>query len=83
MLLAALGPLTLTGCERIFRDMYDQPKLKTATGTPLFADGLASRPPPPGALPIALGEIAANTSGTRGRAPSPRSTTPTPDRPAR
>ena len=59
--------LALGGCERIFRDMYDQPKLKTATSTPLFADGLASRPPPPGSLPIAQGEVAANSSGRRGR----------------
>jgi mono/diheme cytochrome c family protein len=60
--------LALGGCERMFRDMYDQPKLKTATSTPLFSDGLASRPPPPGSLPLALGEAAANSSGRRGQA---------------
>jgi mono/diheme cytochrome c family protein len=65
--IAALG-LSLAACEPTFRDMYDQPKQKTATGTPLFADGLATRPPPPDSVPIALGEAAANSSGRAGRA---------------
>lgn len=61
-----LAGLSLAGCERMFRDMYDQPKLGPAAHTPLFRDGLASRPPPPGSLPVALGEAAADTSGRHG-----------------
>jgi mono/diheme cytochrome c family protein len=66
-LLGALAAcLALAGCERAMRDMYDQPRLKTAATTPLFADGLASRPPPPGAEAYSSGETAANASGRRG-----------------
>jgi mono/diheme cytochrome c family protein len=64
---AASVSLALAACEPTFRDMYDQPKQKTATGTPLFADGLATRPPVPDSVPLALGEAAANTSGRGGR----------------
>lgn len=63
----AMGSLVLVACEPTFRDMYDQPKQKTATGTPIFADGLATRPPVPDALPVSIGEAAANTSGRAGR----------------
>lgn len=62
----ALACVALAGCERMFRDMYDQPKLKTATSSPLFADGLASRPPPPGSVAATLGTRAADSSGRRG-----------------
>jgi mono/diheme cytochrome c family protein len=64
---SVLAGLALAGCEPIFRDMYDQPKQKTASSTPLFADGLATRPPAPDSVPRALGEVAANTSGTHGQ----------------
>ena len=60
--------VALGGCERFMRDMYDQPKLKTGATTPLFADGLASRPPPPGAEAYSSGEAAADSSGRRGAA---------------
>jgi mono/diheme cytochrome c family protein len=63
----AIAALALAGCEPTFRDMYDQPKQKTATGTALFSDGLATRPPVPGSVPVAIGEAAANTSGRGGR----------------
>lgn len=65
---AVAASLGLAGCERVMRDMYDQPKLKTNATSPLFADGEASRPPPPGAVARATGEAAANASGRRGGA---------------
>jgi mono/diheme cytochrome c family protein len=64
--------LALAGCEQVFRGMYDQPKLKAAATSPLFADGQASRLPPPGSLPVTIGEAAANSSGQRGAAPLAR-----------
>lgn len=66
LLVAATMLLGLGGCERVFRNMYDQPKLKTNATSPLFADGEASRLPPAGSVASALGDAAANSSGRRG-----------------
>jgi mono/diheme cytochrome c family protein len=68
--LAALlaSALALAGCERVMRDMYEQPKQLPATASPLFADGLASRPPPPGSVAHAQGDLAATSSGREGEA---------------
>lgn len=68
LIVAMTATLGLAGCERVVRNMYDQPKLKTNATSPLFADGEASRPPPPGSVPAATGEPAANSSGRRGGA---------------
>jgi mono/diheme cytochrome c family protein len=67
----ALAPLlaaclALAGCERVMRDMYDQPKQPPATSSPLFDDGLASRAPPPGSVARARGDLAATSSGRLG-----------------
>ncbi|MGH8797589.1 MAG: c-type cytochrome [Caldimonas sp.] len=57
-----------SGCERLMRDMYEQPKLKAATTSPLFDDGLASRPPPRGSVARAKGDLAATSGGRLGGA---------------
>ena len=62
----AIAVLSLAGCERLMRGMYEQPKLKTAATSPLFADTLASRPPPPGSIARSIGEPASDSSGVRG-----------------
>jgi mono/diheme cytochrome c family protein len=59
--------LTLPGCERLARDMYEQPRLDPGEGSPLFADGRASRAPPPGSVAHATGDLAASSSGRRGQ----------------
>lgn len=56
----------LAGCERTFRDMYDQPKRGPMQPSPLFDNGMSSRPPPAGAVPLASGETAGSSSGRRG-----------------
>ena len=58
--------LALGGCNRFLREMYDQPKLTSLKTSPLFADGMASRLPPPEAVPHSLGVAAAVSSGRRG-----------------
>jgi mono/diheme cytochrome c family protein len=58
--------LPLAGCERAMRDMYQQPRYDPGETSPLFANGKASRPPPPGAVPVAIGDLAATSSGRRG-----------------
>ncbi len=58
--------VALASCERVMRDMYEQPKELPATGSSLFANGLASRPPPPGSVAHAKGDLAATSSGREG-----------------
>jgi mono/diheme cytochrome c family protein len=67
-LAAAALALALTGCERTMRDMYAQPRLGPDAASPLFADGKGSRPPPPGSLPCAEGDLAQTSGGRRGAA---------------
>jgi len=57
----------LAGCERTMKDMYVQPKLGPDAASPLFPDGKASRPPPPGSVAVASGELALASSGRHGR----------------
>ena len=64
-LLAAAG--ALAGCERTMKDMYTQPRLGPDAASPLWADGKGSRPPPPGSVPVAMGDLAQTSSGRRGR----------------
>ncbi|HET8749043.1 MAG TPA: cytochrome c [Ramlibacter sp.] len=59
--------LTLAGCERLMHDMYEQPRYGPDAASPLFADGRAERPPPPGSVPAAMGTLAATSSGHLGR----------------
>jgi mono/diheme cytochrome c family protein len=67
-LLALIAALPLAGCERLMHNMYDQPRLDPGEASPLFPDGLASRLPPPGSVPRAMGDTAATTSGRDGQA---------------
>ena len=42
----------LAGCEKIARNMYDQPRYKPFAASTLFPDGSSARPPVPGTLSI-------------------------------
>ena len=64
---AIVAACALAGCERTMKDMYVQPKLGPDAPSPLWADGKGSRPPPPGSVPIAMGDLAQTSSGRRGR----------------
>jgi len=65
--LLASAALALAGCERTMKNMYVQPKLGPDAASPLFADGKGSRPPPPGTVPVAMGDLAKTSSGQHGR----------------
>ena len=67
MLLALALLLALAGCERAMHDMYRQPRFDPGESTPLFSNGSADRPPPPGSVPVAAGTLAMTSSGRKGR----------------
>ena len=58
LLLCALATLALTSCERGMHEMYDQPKYKPLTSSPLWPDGNSSRPQVPGTQPYSAGALA-------------------------
>ena len=58
---------SLSGCERQVRSMYQQPRYDPGEASALFADGKAARPPPPGSVAAASGDLAGTSSGRRGR----------------
>ncbi len=62
----ACTALALTGCERLMHNMYQQARLDPGEASPLFADGRADRPPPPGSVPMAAGVLAMTSSGRKG-----------------
>ncbi|HSD00139.1 MAG TPA: cytochrome c [Casimicrobiaceae bacterium] len=70
-----IGAVVATsGCERTFRDMYDQPRYKPLAASPLWPDGRASRPPVKGTVARSQGTLAGTTSGRLGEiARSPQS----------
>jgi mono/diheme cytochrome c family protein len=66
--LAVALVLQLTACERTFRDMYDQPRYKPLAASPVWPDGRASRPEPPGSIARSEGTVAGASSGRKGTA---------------
>jgi mono/diheme cytochrome c family protein len=60
---ALLLPLLAAGCTRVSNDMADQPRYDPATSSPAFADQQATRPPVPGTVAHARGDVAAMSSG--------------------
>jgi mono/diheme cytochrome c family protein len=66
-LLLLAAACALAGCERTMKDMYVQPRLGPDAASPLWADGKGSRLPPPGSVPVAVGDRVRTSSGRRGR----------------
>ena len=64
--LALCTLMLLAGCERTFRDMYDQPRYKPLAQSALWSDGRASRPPVAGTVPRSEGTFAGTSSGRLG-----------------
>jgi mono/diheme cytochrome c family protein len=64
--LAAVAALALAGCEKLMRNMYDQPRYKPMHASPLFGDGSAARAPVPGTIAAAEGTLAGTSSGRAG-----------------
>jgi mono/diheme cytochrome c family protein len=62
-LAAVLAALSLCGCERSFRDMYDQPRYKPLAASTLWPDGRSARPAVPGTVARSEGTFAGTSSG--------------------
>lgn len=56
----------LSGCEKLARNMYDQPRYKPMQESKLFPDGTSARSPVPGTLAAASGNLAGTSSGRVG-----------------
>ena len=56
----------LVGCEKLARNMYDQPRYKPMQASTLFPDGSSARAPVPGTLAAASGVLAGTSSGRAG-----------------
>ena len=66
-LIAVLAVLMLlSGCERLMRNMYEQPRYSPMRQSPLFPDGTSSRPPVPGTVVAAGGALSGTSSGRLG-----------------
>lgn len=57
----------LGGCERAMHDMYQQPRLDPGEPSALWPDGKAMRAPVPETVAFSSGDLAATSSGRRGR----------------
>ena len=64
LLFELLTCVALAGCERTFRDMYDQPRYKPLAPSTLWPDGRSARPPVEGTVARAAGTFAGTSSGT-------------------
>ena len=62
-LLIAVACVLASGCEKVMRDMYDQPRYTPLAASTLGRDGAASRPPLADTVPFAQGRIAGASSG--------------------
>ena len=74
LVVVTVALLLLGGCERTFRDMYDQPRYKPLAPSPLWSDGRSSRPHVDGTVAHSEGSFAGTTSGREGTitpAPTP------------
>lgn len=65
--IVALLAVLAAGCERQMHDMYEQPRYDPNEGSALWPDGRADRPPVPGTVAAAAGDLAGTSSGRRGR----------------
>lgn len=58
--------LTLSGCEKAARNMYDQPKYRPLVASSLWPDGQSARGLPEGVVAHGAGVLAGDSSGERG-----------------
>jgi len=76
LLAGGLCLLSLPGCEKAMRNMYEQPKYGPLTESSLWPDGQSARPLEPGVVVRSAGVLAASSSGRQGDLVQPAGTPP-------
>ena len=66
-LCAVIAAIAIGGCEKIARNMYDQPRYKPLAESPVWPDRRASRPSVPETIPYSEGTLAGTSSGRIGQ----------------
>jgi mono/diheme cytochrome c family protein len=66
-----LAAALLPGCEKVVRNMYEQPKYKPLDAAALWPDGQSARPLEAGVVVRSAGAIAASSSGRLGEQETP------------
>jgi mono/diheme cytochrome c family protein len=66
LVVLVVATLALGACEKLARNMYDQPRYKPMRASGLFADGSSARPPVPGSVAASSGVLAGTSSGRVG-----------------
>lgn len=68
LMVLLLTVMALSGCERVVKNMYDQPRDKAYSANPFYADGASSRLPPAGTVAYSRGAAPDASSGRMGTA---------------
>ncbi len=76
LLAGGLCLLSLTGCEKAMRNMYEQPKYGPLTPSSLWPDGQSARSLQPGVVAHSAGALAASSSGRQGDLAQPAAALP-------
>jgi mono/diheme cytochrome c family protein len=66
LILGGLCLVSLPGCEKAMRNMYEQPKYGPLEPSSLWPDGQSARPLEPGVIVASAGALAASSSGRQG-----------------
>ena len=76
LLAGGLCLLSLPGCEKAMRNMYEQPKYDPLAESSFWPDGRSARPLEPGVVVRSAGVLAASSSGRNGDLAQPARTAP-------
>jgi len=76
LLAGGLCLLSLPGCEKAMRNMYEQPKYDPLAESSFWPDGGSARPLEPGVVVRSAGVFAASSSGRNGDLAQPARTAP-------
>ena len=76
LLAGGLCLLSLAGCEKAMRNMYEQPKYDPLAASSLWPDGQSARTLEPGVVVRSAGVLAASSSGRQGDIAQPAHTPP-------
>jgi cytochrome c553 len=73
---ACMSIILFSGCEKMMKNMYEQPKYKPMVESSLWSDGQSARPLEPGTIAYSAGANAGTSSGRLGGLALPERTVP-------